>query len=405
MATKAKTKAKPEPEPPTVLERAGELDAAVEAAEAAEREAQAALERSRRTGQRERAALASYYEDVAAGEREPDEKVERELREAVEVANASVTIRQRVGRDGGFIGLDVVDERAEAELRGATRAKEAALAAQREFYARERNALHAAERAETEAAMIRERDALAEYLDADAWKASRRGTHGRIDRLAGASPTCPGRCRRYSTGRGSRRASGCSATTRGGRCRSRGVRSIDGLVGTGLGGPLLSLWSERADLPSRSSAGRTRRARVRGLPDGRGAARRRPQADRPRPGRAAVGRRRVSASEPGRSGSSAVLRPAAPAPPRACRVCGESMDDRSPQARYCSNGCRAYAGWVRADPDRAAGVLLRFRSHGSRRCETCGAALGGRRLDARFCSESCRSRHYRETVESRSQSE
>jgi predicted nucleic acid-binding Zn ribbon protein len=73
---------------------------------------------------------------------------------------------------------------------------------------------------------------------------------------------------------------------------------------------------------------------------------------------------------------------------RACSVCGVALDDRRPDAIYCSATCRSAA----RDLERAE---RRFDSDRAP-CPVCGEPMAGRRLDAVYCSAVCRARAWAE---------
>lgn len=137
--------------------------------------------------------LRAYEEAVGAGERDPDEDEERRLLDAVRQAEGAVTMRP-VRSDGRVVSLEPVDERAEARLRGARRALEAAEADVSSFAAGALDRL-VEERLEQSRAVGREYVEAAARLRAadDAWGAER-AYFATIARLAGREgelPTAP----------------------------------------------------------------------------------------------------------------------------------------------------------------------------------------------------------------------
>jgi len=114
-ATKTKT---------TALERLEALRAEVRGAQDRVGEMESRRTRTRGALERAKGPLREYYEELGAGEAEPDAGRERELLAAVREVESSVSIRAEM--DGGAVRLVAVDERLEGELRGAQRAVEAA---------------------------------------------------------------------------------------------------------------------------------------------------------------------------------------------------------------------------------------------------------------------------------------
>jgi hypothetical protein len=170
------------------LERLAELEATVARRREAAREREAVAAQARRAGEREQAALNGYYEAVAAGEREADDGEHARLLDAAQRARASIAVRHRHGRNGEFLGVELVDERAEAELRGARRALEAAERELANFAVANRDRLHAEllplsrDAADAHAAAV---DAL---MAADGLVTARRSLHARVERFAGRHP-------------------------------------------------------------------------------------------------------------------------------------------------------------------------------------------------------------------------
>jgi hypothetical protein len=152
------------------------------------RDREAAVAQSRRAGERERGALNAYYEAVAAGEREPDDGEHAELLAAVERAADGVRVRHRHGRDGEFLGVEVVSEKAEAELRGARRKLEAVEGELAEFAAANRAALHGELEALSREAAGAHVAAVAALEGAEGALLARRSLHARLERLAGLEP-------------------------------------------------------------------------------------------------------------------------------------------------------------------------------------------------------------------------
>ena len=108
----------------SATQRLAELQAAV--GEAERRLQRIEGERRRVTGELARATapLAAYYEEVGAGEREPDPALEERLSAEVRDSRATATLRlNRAPTDPSHVtGADWVDERIEAKLAGAQRA-------------------------------------------------------------------------------------------------------------------------------------------------------------------------------------------------------------------------------------------------------------------------------------------
>jgi hypothetical protein len=128
----------------SAIERLGQLREDVEAAKGRVRELEARRLSVQRSVERAKAPLRDYHEQLGAGEREPDPKLERKLLKAVTDAESRVTTRP-IFSQGQMQGIQVVDERLEAELAGASRALDEREAAVEEF-ARSRLAEIAAER-------------------------------------------------------------------------------------------------------------------------------------------------------------------------------------------------------------------------------------------------------------------
>jgi hypothetical protein len=107
----------------TATERLEERRAAVGAAERRLQEAEAAALQGRRRLERVKGPLVDYFTELGEGVREADPALERELREAVRVAEGSVSSRP-VFVDGAVADFEVVDDAAEALAEGARRALE-----------------------------------------------------------------------------------------------------------------------------------------------------------------------------------------------------------------------------------------------------------------------------------------
>lgn len=67
---------------------------------------------------------------------------------------------------------------------------------------------------------------------------------------------------------------------------------------------------------------------------------------------------------------------------RTCSVCGDSIEHRSPRAKYCSAQCR---DWQRLHPDEP--IPKRGRT-----CQHCGSNIDHKRLEVRYCSLKCQRR-------------
>jgi predicted nucleic acid-binding Zn ribbon protein len=75
------------------------------------------------------------------------------------------------------------------------------------------------------------------------------------------------------------------------------------------------------------------------------------------------------------------------ASPRVCPVCAAYLDERRPDAVYCSDTCRSAA----RDRQRAARRFDPERPP----CPMCGTSMAGRRYGAVYCSPTCRVRAWR----------
>lgn len=106
--------------------RLAELRAAVEQAEARVREVEAERRRTMAELARAEAPLRDYWEEVGAGERDPDPGLERKLAAAVRDARATaVTVPIRSSTDPNrIIAVETHDQAIEAKLAGARRALE-----------------------------------------------------------------------------------------------------------------------------------------------------------------------------------------------------------------------------------------------------------------------------------------
>jgi len=109
---------------PSATEQLEERRAAVGAAERRLQEAELEALQGRRRLERVKGPLQDYFTELGEGVREADPALERELREAVRVAEGSVSSRP-VFVDGAVADFEVVDDAAEALAEGARRALEA----------------------------------------------------------------------------------------------------------------------------------------------------------------------------------------------------------------------------------------------------------------------------------------
>lgn len=104
--------------------RLAELQAAVEEAEARVQAVVAERRRAMRELAKVEAPLRDYWEEVGAGEREPDPALERQLADAMRDARATAVMRPTVaaGDFAHVTGVEMVDQAIEAKLAGAMRA-------------------------------------------------------------------------------------------------------------------------------------------------------------------------------------------------------------------------------------------------------------------------------------------
>ena len=83
---------------------------------------------------------------------------------------------------------------------------------------------------------------------------------------------------------------------------------------------------------------------------------------------------------------------------RVCEHCGESLEGKRSDARFCSKRC-SKAAWHAANREKDRARTARKREkrlaqQALKTCVLCGESLEGKRSDARFCFELCRSAAY-----------
>ena len=83
---------------------------------------------------------------------------------------------------------------------------------------------------------------------------------------------------------------------------------------------------------------------------------------------------------------------------RVCEHCGESLEGKRSDARFCSKRC-SKAAWHAANREKDRARTARKREkrlaqQALKTCEHCGESLEGKRSDARFCFDLCRSAAY-----------
>lgn len=170
------------------LERLEELRTKVRDAEQRVQEVELERSKARRSVDRVKGPLLSYYQELGAGKREADAKLEQDLLAKVREAEGRVTMRP-VWRGGtAVVGLEPVDELVEAKLAGAKEAQVEAEGAVANFISSHRHELVEELTPRAEAA----RDRLLEAIDAlaaaeGAWMAERRTWGAFIERW-GVSP-------------------------------------------------------------------------------------------------------------------------------------------------------------------------------------------------------------------------
>ena len=70
--------------------------------------------------------------------------------------------------------------------------------------------------------------------------------------------------------------------------------------------------------------------------------------------------------------------------PASCDACGNPLRGRNTRSRFgdfCSDRCRVKT-WKR--------LKTRLLREGDRKCEVCGESLEGKRIDAKYCDDNCR---------------
>ena len=230
---------------PSALKRLEDLNAAVREGEA--RLSEVELERNKVAHSLDRvvAPLRSYHEDLAAGEREPDAALERQLAAAVNKVQSDGLVKAQPSYVGGHIlDMKVIDERVEARFAGTQRLVQTRI--------NERNAFIREHAEELQAELLEQAEAVT-----DSWP---RGT-SRPPRVSGRGFGASSRSwSRSGTSRLSFRP-----TRSPGRLRSSSGPSLPPPVGSS---EIPAAWCRR---PSRSSKQRSR------WPDGSGRPRPRPQ--------------------------------------------------------------------------------------------------------------------------------
>jgi len=129
------------------------------------------VRQSKRVPEAARVALAAYFEEVAAQEREPDAEKERRLREAARSADERFEVRPVLGH-GRVVGFENVDPALEGALAGAKRARDRAAEAVRRFASEHLDDLAAERLRESEPVAKRAHEALqAAEAAGIAWRA------------------------------------------------------------------------------------------------------------------------------------------------------------------------------------------------------------------------------------------